>query len=115
MILLGLLLVALVCIVVGIVTTTAPWFIASLVASALAAVTLWYQHNKISAAPARTGAPASGTNNGDQVWVVDGRPSYHAYGCAIIAGQPAEDIPLSQAQEDGFIPCAVCTPSAAVT
>jgi len=127
-ILLALLLVALICIVIGIVTATAPWFIASLVASAIAGFLLWRERNVVGAPGARAGASApatapdisagaadvAGAATADQVWVVDGRPRYHASGCVIIAGQPAEQVPLSQAQQDGFIACSLCTPSAPV-
>lgn len=119
MILLGLLL-ALICIVIGIVAAAAPWFIGSLVASAIAGLLLWYRRNQTGAessgAASLLGVKPSDESAGrDQVWVVDGRPTYHAFGCAIIADQPSEQIPLSQAHADGFIPCSVCTPSAAVS
>jgi len=44
------------------------------------------------------------------VWVVDGSPEYHEDSCATLAGREAEPIPLSQALEDGFVRCTVCTP-----
>jgi hypothetical protein len=50
---------------------------------------------------------------GDEVWVVDGYPEYHARGCGRLVGQDAESIPLEQATEDGFVRCAVCLPAAA--
>ena len=109
MILLGLLVVALVCIVIGVVTAAGPWFVASLVTSAVAGFLLWHRRNRVG----EKSAPAGETDAG-QVWVVDGRPRYHASGCAIIAGQPAEQVSLAQAQQDGFIPCSLCAPSAAV-
>jgi hypothetical protein len=52
-------------------------------------------------------APAEPT----QVWVVDGRPRYHLETCMIIKDQDAEPIPLSQATEDGFMPCSMCEPN----
>jgi len=45
------------------------------------------------------------------VWVIDGRPRYHRRECEIIDGQDAEPVPLRQASEDGFIPCALCQPN----
>jgi hypothetical protein len=55
-------------------------------------------------APAEPTAP-------DTVWVVDGRPRYHLAGCLIIKDQDAEEIPLEQANEDGFMACSMCTPA----
>jgi hypothetical protein len=46
-----------------------------------------------------------------RVWVVDGRPRYHLQACMIIKDQDAEPIPLSQATEDGFMPCSMCEPN----
>jgi hypothetical protein len=46
-----------------------------------------------------------------EVIVVDGRPEYHVAGCSRLAGLDAEPIPLSQAVEDGFTPCPLCTPA----
>jgi hypothetical protein len=122
-----LLVIALVCIVVGVVTATAPWFIGSLVASALAGIMLWQERNRTrreahTTPPDRSaGAPAGSADDvpadplaADQVWVVDGRPRYHLEGCATIAGQPAEQISLAQAKQDGFIPCSLCAPTTAV-
>lgn len=56
-------------------------------------------------APAEPTAP-------DTVWVVDGRPRYHLADCMIIKDQDAEEIPLEQATEDGFMACSMCTPAA---
>ena len=49
-------------------------------------------------------------SDGTEVWVVDGRPRYHRKRCEFIYGQDSEAIPLSQAAEDGFIPCSLCQP-----
>jgi hypothetical protein len=59
--------------------------------------------------PERPAEPAPDRRDPD-VWVVDGRPRYHREGCQIIDEQSAETIPLSQASEDGFIPCSLCEP-----
>ncbi len=48
----------------------------------------------------------------DTVWVVDGRPRYHLGDCMIIKDQDAEEIPLAQAAEDGFMACSMCQPAA---
>jgi hypothetical protein len=121
---LGLLVAALVCIVVGIATASGPWFVASLVASAAAGFLLWQRRNTLGArarsepdARADTGRdtdPGADAANPapDQVWVVDGRPRYHLAGCATVAGLPAEPISLAQAKQDGFIPCSLCAPAA---
>jgi hypothetical protein len=128
-ILFALLVIALVCIIVGVITAAGPWFIGSLVASALAGIILWQRRShhpgaKSSGTPPTAGAdtPSDATTDAsadslatEDVWVVDGRPRYHLSGCATIAGQRAEQIPLAQAKQDGFIPCSLCAPSAAVT
>jgi len=50
-------------------------------------------------------------SRGDEpVWVVDGRPRYHLEACGFLAGRDAEPVPLRQAVEDGFTPCALCDP-----
>jgi hypothetical protein len=55
------------------------------------------------------GAAASGGAAGiRQVWVVDGRPRYHARDCLIIKGQTAAGVTYDQAIEDGFLPCSLC-------
>jgi hypothetical protein len=50
-------------------------------------------------------ATASGSS---RVWVVDGRPRYHAQDCLIIKGQKAQSVPFDDAVEDGFMPCSLC-------
>jgi hypothetical protein len=52
-------------------------------------------------------------SRGDEpVWVIDGRPRYHLPGCAFLIGREPEpeSVPLRQAVEDGFTPCALCDP-----
>ncbi|HEX8304004.1 MAG TPA: hypothetical protein VF612_03930 [Jatrophihabitans sp.] len=52
-------------------------------------------------------------SRGDEpVWVIDGRPRYHLPGCAFLIGREPEPepVPLRQAVEDGFTPCALCDP-----
>jgi hypothetical protein len=42
------------------------------------------------------------------VWVINGRPRYHAEQCLIIKGQSAEPVPFPQAVADRFQPCSLC-------
>ena len=50
-------------------------------------------------------------SRGDKpVWVIDGRPRYHLPGCAFLLHRGPEPVPLRQAVEDGFTPCALCDP-----
>lgn len=46
------------------------------------------------------------------VFVVDLRPRYHLGNCAHLPGREAIPIPLNEAREDGFTPCARCRPDA---
>lgn len=62
----------------------------------------------VDAAPA---PPARVSSRPDGVWVVDGRPRYHLADCLIIKDVDAEEIPVAQATEDGFIPCSMCEPN----
>lgn len=138
MLLLGLLLAALACLVLGLVLASAPWLIASLVASVVAGAALWRYRERLadragtlaappapaarqtalvtgtafqgSAVAAAAGSgPAGAAPERTSVWVVDARPDYHGAGCPA-AGADAEEIPRAQAVEDGFTPCPVCTP-----
>jgi hypothetical protein len=126
------LLVALACLIVGLVLTSSAWLIGSLVASAVAGLVLLRERAQRARAPrgraARTprpdraaplGAAPSGTAHADttgadttgaDVWVIDGRPRYHREACLILKGQHAEPIPRAQADEDGLIPCSMCEP-----
>jgi hypothetical protein len=55
-------------------------------------------------------------SRGDEpVWVIDGRPRYHLPSCTFLRGRGSEPIPLRQAVEDGFTPCALCDPDSALT
>lgn len=59
--------------------------------------------------------PPLSTHGASTVWVVDEHPRYHVQGCAYLAAQDATlDIPLIQAVEDGFTPCALCNPDEAL-
>lgn len=137
MVLLGLLLVALVCLVLGLVLASGPWLIGSLVASGVAAIVLWRQRDRTGAAPDRssvaakpprqtalvtgtafegkTSDPTDGSAPPEraEVWVVDGSPDFHAENCVRLEARDAEPIPLAQAREDGFVECAECAPTRA--
>ena len=55
-------------------------------------------------------------SRGDEpVWVIDGRPRYHLPRCAFLLAQAPESVPLRQAVEDGFTPCALCDPDTGLT
>ncbi|KAB1932943.1 hypothetical protein F8271_24920 [Micromonospora sp. ALFpr18c] len=47
----------------------------------------------------------------DPVEVVDGRPRYHLARCPHLAGRVPETLPVAEAVELGFTPCALCTPA----
>nr|WP_238425710.1 hypothetical protein [Micromonospora parastrephiae] len=47
----------------------------------------------------------------DPVEVVDGRPRYHLARCPHLVGRVAETLPVAEAVELGFTPCARCTPA----
>jgi hypothetical protein len=47
-----------------------------------------------------------------RVRVVDERPRYHLAACRWLAGRPTLGLPVREARELGFTPCAVCTPDA---
>jgi hypothetical protein len=138
MVLIGLLLIALVCLALGLVLPSSAWLIASLIASAGAGYVLLRARHAIglarparaahaghsaqtsaisaqtsahtAASPAPEPAPLSSAA-ADEVWVIDGRPRYHLADCAIIQGQDAEPIPFEQATEDGFMACSLCEPN----
>ena len=142
MVLIGLLLLALILVVVGVVKASVGWLIASLVVSVLAAAVLLrsFLQTRRRANLARSASPApvdaaaaehpasesarpaeSAAATGDaalprdaQVWVVDGYPEYHVENCGELAGLPAETVAYDQAVEDGFQPCVVCNPDRAL-
>jgi hypothetical protein len=137
MVLIGLLLIALVCIALGLVLPSSAWLLASLIASAGAGYLLVRARHAIGVARPAKGAhaghsaptsaisaeasasaapePASAASAAadGEVWVIDGRPRYHLVDCAIIQGQDAEPIPFEQATEDGFMACSLCEPNVA--
>ena len=125
-----LLVAGLVCLCIGLLLSSTAWLIGSLAASVIAGV-LIYRNRSLFAIPRPTpttrrppgkhsvaAAPAPPVRASavvppradPEVWVVDGRPRYHREGCQILTDQDAEVIPLSQADEDGFIPCSLCEP-----
>src|SRR5882757_595733 len=46
----------------------------------------------------------------DEVLVVDGRPRYHLADCRHLTGRETVGLPISEARESGFTPCAWCPP-----
>jgi hypothetical protein len=132
-VLLGLLLVALACLVVGLLLANAIWLVGSLVISGLAGYLLWRQRergaaragdHKNQAAPKTTAtaralvtgkafATSPRANPDQKVWVIDGQPAFHDRECAAIQNLEAQQIPHGQALEDGFAECTVCKPVAA--
>jgi hypothetical protein len=48
------------------------------------------------------------------VLVVDGRPRYHVVGCVHLHGRETEPLPVGEAVELGFTPCALCEPDSAL-
>jgi hypothetical protein len=64
--------------------------------------------------PAAATVPPLRAHGSAEVWVVDGRPRYHAPRCSAVAAREVIAIPLRQAVEDGFTPCAWCDPDQAL-
>ncbi|MET8351307.1 MULTISPECIES: hypothetical protein [unclassified Micromonospora] len=50
----------------------------------------------------------------DPVQVVDGRPRYHLASCPHLVGRASETLPVAEAVELGFTPCAQCAPATAL-
>lgn len=125
--------------VTALVTSTMLWAWVSVGASVLAAVVLvvdWSRRRRRAADEAVPVAPAAKpvdavpadpdgepaeedtdaadllvvTDLGVEVRVVDERPRYHLAACTWLAGRPTLGLPVSEARELGFTPCAVCTP-----
>jgi hypothetical protein len=46
----------------------------------------------------------------DEVRVLDERPRYHLSSCSWLAGRPTLGLPVQEARQLHFTPCAVCTP-----
>lgn len=134
MLVVALLVAGLVCLCVGLLLSSTAWLIASLACSVVAGLVIYRNREAFAIArpgrakqPARSqpaarrpaGKHAVGVDDepteparpDPDVWVVDGRPRYHRERCQIIDEQDAEPIPLSQAAEDGFIPCSLCLPA----
>ena len=124
--LIALLLVALVCLALGLIFASAYWLVGSLAASAVAALLLWRVRGQAPAAPRKSeAAPAwrpqrhrrrhprppatapAGSASADPapVWVIDGQPDYHRQECERLGSGEPEQIPRDQAKEDGFHAC----------
>ncbi|MEU4803295.1 hypothetical protein [Actinosynnema sp. NPDC023587] len=50
----------------------------------------------------------------DEIRVLDERPRYHLAACAWLAGRASLGLPISEARQLGFTPCAVCEPDSTV-
>ncbi|MGW5579235.1 hypothetical protein [Micromonospora chokoriensis] len=50
----------------------------------------------------------------DAVQVVDGHPRYHLASCPYLADRVPEELPVAEAVELGFTPCAQCAPATAL-
>ncbi|MGC4811872.1 hypothetical protein ACLQ29_15225 [Micromonospora sp. DT228] len=50
----------------------------------------------------------------DDVEVVDGHPRYHLASCPHLVGRVPETLPVAEAAELGFTPCATCAPATAL-
>ncbi|MFE9750899.1 hypothetical protein ACFYOT_38835 [Saccharothrix saharensis] len=48
----------------------------------------------------------------DEVRVLDERPRYHLADCSWLAARPSLGLPITEARQLGFTPCAVCRPDA---
>ncbi len=48
----------------------------------------------------------------DEVRVLDERPRYHLADCPWLAARPSLGLPVDEARQLGFTPCAVCRPDA---
>lgn len=48
----------------------------------------------------------------DEVRVLDERPRYHLSSCSWLAGRPTLGLPVQEARQLQFTPCALCTPDA---
>jgi len=46
----------------------------------------------------------------DEVRVIDERPRYHLAGCRWVGERETIPLPVAEARELGFTPCAICTP-----
>jgi hypothetical protein len=48
------------------------------------------------------------------VRVLDERPRYHLTDCRWVGGRASLPLPIKEARQLGFNPCAVCTPDAVI-
>jgi hypothetical protein len=106
-----LLVVALAFLCVGLLLSSSPWLVASVAASVVAGLLIRRRRALLRTADGQQAALAAPSAADPDVWVIDGRPRYHRRECEIIDGQDAEPVSLSQAGENGFIPCALCEPN----
>ncbi|MBB5805145.1 hypothetical protein F4560_004913 [Saccharothrix ecbatanensis] len=50
----------------------------------------------------------------DEVRVLDERPRYHLAACSWLASRPSLGLPINEARQLGFTPCAVCRPDSSL-
>jgi len=63
--------------------------------------------------PLTAAAAARLSRSDTQVVVVDGRPRFHLAGCLHLLGRATQRLPVLEAMEGGFTPCALCQPAGA--
>lgn len=67
----------------------------------------------VAAEPAPVSASQPGEAAAGEVFVVPGRPRYHAAGCRYLSGRETETRSVAEAQAEGFAACGVCRPDEA--
>ena len=117
---------AVVLFVFGLVRGSNGFLVGSIGASLLAAIMLVLGSRRIAggAAQASPDEPAVQPIAADDtartglmdavVRVVDGRPQFHLADCRHLSGRVSEALPVAEAVELGFSPCAVCAPGNAL-
>lgn len=63
--------------------------------------------------PLTAAAAARLSRSGTEVVVVDGRPRFHLAGCLHLLGRATQRLPVLEAMDGGFTPCALCQPAGA--
>lgn len=61
--------------------------------------------------PLTAAVAAQLSRSGTEVMVVDGRPRFHLVGCLHLLGRATQRLPVLEAMEGGFTPCALCQPA----
>jgi len=124
-----LLVAAMACLAVGVVTAefALTWVAAGISAVALALLGYDAWRSRVSSRPAESVSEpsdaddepveesdaansAAAPGDADPVLVVGGRKRYHLPGCALIEQERAEEITAQEAIAEGFTPCTRCVP-----